>query len=253
MPRPSPRHLFFARPHTRQPLFFRRQRPLWLYNIKHLTRLPPRVYFPPSMAVVHPFQKPEADEPPALHDRAMDNLRFIREAMERASSFTAVPGWGQVAIGVTALFAALVASQQKSFAEWIAVWLTEAAVSTAIAGWTMYRKAHASDTSLLSRPGRKLIINLSPPMIVAALLTVVFYRAGLTGLLPGLWLLLYGTGVVTGGAFSVRPVPFMGLCFMFVGAGALFLPASWGNALMAAGFGLLHIIFGLHIARNYGG
>lgn len=206
-----------------------------------------------SMAVVRPFQKPTADEPPALHDRAMDNLRFIREAMERASSFTAVPGWGQVAIGVTALFAALVASQQKAFADWLAVWLAEASVSAGIAGWTMYRKAHASDTSLLSRPGRKLIINLSPPMVVGALLTVVFYRAGLTGQLPGLWLLLYGTGVVTGGAFSVRPVPFMGLCFMLVGAGALFCSAAWGNAFMAAGFGLLHIIFGLHIARNYGG
>jgi hypothetical protein len=205
------------------------------------------------MAVVQPFQKPTVDEPPALHDRAMDNLRFIRETMERASSFTAVPGWGQVAIGVTALFAALVASQQKSFADWFAVWLAEAALSAAIAGWTMYWKAHASDTSLLSRPGRKLIINLTPPMIVGALLTVVFYRAGLTGLLPGLWLLLYGTGVVTGGAFSVRPVPFMGLCFMLAGAGALFCPAAWGNAFMAAGFGLLHISFGLHIARNYGG
>ena len=211
------------------------------------------VYFRRDMAVVQPFQNPPTDEPPALHDRAMDNLRFIREAMERASSFTAVPGWGQVAIGVTALFAALVASQQKPFSDWIAVWLVEAAVSLAIAGWTMYRKAHASDTSLLSRPGRKLIINLSPPMLVGALLTVVFYRAGLTGLLPGLWLLLYGTGVVTGGAFSVRPVPVMGLCFMFVGAGALFCPPAWGDAFMGAGFGLLHIIFGLHIARNYGG
>lgn len=205
------------------------------------------------MPVVQPFQKPSVDEPPALHDRAMDNLRFIREAMERASSFTAVPGWGQVAIGVTALFAALVASQQKSFADWLVVWLVEAVVSLAIAGWTMYRKAHASDTPLLSQPGRKLIINLSPPMFVGALLTIVFYRAGLTGALPGLWLLLYGTGVVTGGAFSVRPVPVMGLCFMFVGAGALFCPAAWGDAFMAAGFGLLHITFGLHIARNYGG
>lgn len=205
------------------------------------------------MSVVQPFQKTSVDEPPALHDRAMDNLRFIREAMERASSFTAVPGWGQVAIGVTALFAALVASQQKSFADWLAVWFVEAVVSLAIAGWTMYRKAHASDTPLLSQPGRKLIINLSPPMFVGALLTIVFYRAGLTGALPGLWLLLYGTGVVTGGAFSVRPVPVMGLCFMFVGAGALFCPAAWGDAFMAAGFGLLHVIFGLHIARNYGG
>ncbi|HJQ34027.1 MAG TPA: hypothetical protein VJ866_17735 [Pyrinomonadaceae bacterium] len=208
------------------------------------------------MAVVHTFEKPRAEEPeqpPALHDRAMDNLRFIRETMERASSFTAVPGWGQVAIGATALFAALVASQQRTFPEWFAVWMVEVVVSAAIAGWTMYRKAHASDTSLLSRPGRKLFINLTPPVVVGALLTIVFYRGGLAGQLPGLWLLLYGTGVVTGGAFSVRPVPFMGLCFMLLGAGALFLPAAWGDVLMAAGFGLLHVIFGLHIARNYGG
>src|ERR1044072_7900168 len=183
------------------------------------------------MAVVHTFrERPRAEEePPALHDRAMDNLRFIRETMERASAFTAVPGWGQVAIGLTALFAALVAWQQKTFGAWFAVWTTEAAVSAVIAGWTMYRKAHASDTSLLSRPGRKLIINLSPPMLVGALLTVVFYRAGLLALLPGLWLLLYGTGVVTGGAFSVRPVPFMGLCFMFLGAGGFFLLVAGGG------------------------
>src|SRR5215213_1567654 len=178
------------------------------------------------MAVVHTFEKPQDGEPPALHDRAMDNLRFIREAMERASAFTAVPGWGQVAIGVTALFAALVASQQKAFGEWFGVWMSEAAVSAGIAGWTMYRKAHASDTSLLSRPGRKLIINLSPPVLVGAVLTVVFYRAGLTSQLPGLWLLLYGTGVVTGGAFSVRPVPFIKLFFMFLKSRSLFLPAT---------------------------
>ncbi len=209
---------------------------------------------PASMAVIHQFKRQTEDEaPPALHDRAMDNLRFIRETMERASSFTAVPGKGQIAIGGSALFAALVASQQETSAAWLAVWMVEAAASATIAGWTMYRKARASSTAVFSHPGRKLILNLSPPMFVGALLTVVFYRAGMEAQLPGLWLLLYGTGVVTGGAFSVRPVPVMGLCFMFVGAGALFLPPQWGDALMAAGFGLLHIIFGIHIARNYGG
>lgn len=209
------------------------------------------------MAVVHPFKQhtadPAADAPPALHDRAMDNLRFIRETMERATAFTAVPGWGQVAIGVTAVFAALVASQQQTTEAWLAIWLAEAVVALVIAGATMYRKARAAATPLMSQPARKLVINFSPPVFVAALLTVVFYRAGLTGLLPGLWLLLYGTGVVTGGSFSVRPVPFMGLCFMFVGAGAFFCPPAWGDALMAVGFGALHVAFGIHIARRYGG
>jgi hypothetical protein len=206
------------------------------------------------MGVVRPFQKQtHFEEPPALHDRAMDNLRFIRETMERASAFTAVPGWGQAAVGLTALLAALVASRQTTREAWIAVWFAEALVSLVIVGYTMYRKARAAATPLLSQPARKLASNFAPPMLAGALLTIVFYRAGLTEMLPGLWLLLYGTGVVTGGAFSVRPVPVMGLCFMFVGAGALFSPPAWGDAFLAAGFGLLHIIFGLHIARNYGG
>ena len=192
-------------------------------------------------------------EAPALHDRAMDNLRFIRETMERATAFTAVPGWGQFIIGVTALFAALVASQQQTREAWLAVWFAEACLSLVIAGWAMSRKARAASTPLLSQPGRKLVINFAPPMFVGALLTIVFWRAGLAGLLPAVWLLLYGTGVVTGGAFSVRPVPVMGLCFMLLGAGALFCPPTWGDAFMAAGFGGLHILFGLHIARYYGG
>jgi hypothetical protein len=211
------------------------------------------VYRGRDMGVVRPLQQPRFEEPPALHDRAMDNLRFIRETMERASSFTAVPGWGQAAIGLTALLAALVASRQPTREAWVMIWLAEALVSLAIAGWTMYTKARAAATPLLSQPGRKLASNFAPPVVAGALLTIVFYRAGLTEMLPGLWLLLYGTGVVTGGAFSVRPVPVMGLCFMCVGAGALFSPPAWGDAFLAAGFGLLHIVFGLHIARNYGG
>jgi hypothetical protein len=220
---------------------------------KALDTGPEEAYRVVRMAVVHTIQRETDKQPPALHDRAMDNLRFIRETMERASAFTAVPGWGQVAIGVTAIFASLVASQQNSFGAWFSIWMAEAVIALVIAGWTMYRKARAAATPLLSRPGRKLAINFTPPMFVGALLTIVFYRAGLTGLLPGLWLLLYGAGVVTGGAFSVRPVPFMGLCFMFVGAGAFFCPPTWGNGFMAAGFGALHIIFGAHIARRYGG
>jgi len=197
--------------------------------------------------------KSSPEEPPALHDRAMDNLRYIRETMERASSFTAVPGWGQVAIGVTALVAAYVAAHQSTARGWLGTWLAEAIISLLIAGWLMDRKARASGTPLLSGPGRKVAFSLSPPMVVGALLTVVLFRAGLTGAIPGMWLLLYGTGVVTGGMYSVSIVPVMGICFMAMGAAGIFAPAAWGNWLMAAGFGGLHIVFGSVIARKHGG
>jgi hypothetical protein len=183
----------------------------------------------------------------------MDNLRYIRETMERASSFTAVPGWGGVIIGVTALLAALLAERQSTRHGWLMTWLAEALLALAVGGWTMTRKARAAESTVLSGPGRKFALSLFPPLLAGAVLTVVLYRAHVFSALPGLWLLLYGTGVVTGGAFSVRVVPVMGLCFMALGTAALWAPPAYGNWLMAAGFGVLHIIFGIIIARRYGG
>src|SRR5918994_423647 len=195
---------------------------------------------------------PETEHPPALHERAMDNLRYIRETMERASAFTGISGWGQVAIGGTALISALIASRQSSFHIWLAVWIAEAVVSLLIAGWSMDRKARTAQMPLLSGPGRKVAFSLSPPLFVGGLLTVVLYQAGLISAIPGVWLLLYGTGVVTGGMFSVTIVPIMGLCFMTLGAITLFSNPAFANWFLAAGFGGLHIVFGVIIARRYG-
>jgi hypothetical protein len=196
---------------------------------------------------------PQKEEPPALHERAMDNLKYIRETMERATAFTGISGWGQVAIGFTALVSASISAQQKTFKAWLAVWMAEALIALLIAGWSIDRKARAAKMPLLSGPGRKVAFSLSPPIFAGAIVTIVLYRAGLTNAIPGLWLLLYGTGVVTGGMFSVSVVPIMGLCFMALGAAAFFAPAEYANWLMAAGFGGLHIVFGVIIARRYGG
>lgn len=206
------------------------------------------------MASIRQFPAPvEEEKPPALHDRAMDNLRFIRETMERASEFTAVPGWGGVLMGLTALAAAVVAQLQPTMNLWLATWVGEALLALLIGGWTIDSKARRAETPVMSGPGRKFALSYSPPILVGVLLTIALYRGGMWRELPGTWLLLYGTGVVTGGAFSVKIVPVMGLCFMLLGAVALFAPAAWANYLMAAGFGGLHIIFGIIIARRHGG
>lgn len=202
---------------------------------------------------VEPSWQPRVSQVPARHAHAEENLRFIRETMERSASFTAVPGWGGVIMGATALAAAAAASRQPSPKAWLAIWLGEALLAHLIGAWAIGRKSRAANTPLFSRPGRKFALGLFPPLVAGALLTLVLYRAGLAGVLPGTWLLLYGAGVVTGGAFSVKVVPVMGICFMAAGALALFTPASWGNEFMAAGFGGLHILFGIIIARRYGG
>jgi len=185
--------------------------------------------------------------------RAADHLRYIRETMESAAEFTAVPGWGGVTMGMTALGAAVLAARQLSPLGWVAIWLAEAFVAVAIAAPAAATKARRANSSLFSGPGRKFVLSFAPPIVVGALLTLALFHLGVVSALPGVWLLLYGTAIVTGGAFSVRAVPIMGLCLMALGAAALFAPASWGNLFMATGFGLVQIAFGLWIALRYGG
>ena len=184
---------------------------------------------------------------------AADDLSFIRETLATAGSFTAVSGSGQMLVGVSALLAAWLASRMPDFTSWAMVWALEALVAMAIAIASSARKARASQTPLLSGPGRKFVLALLPPLVAGATLTLLLVKTGLTAAVPGTWLLLYGTAVATGGSFSVRAVPLMGYAFMALGAVALGAPVAWTNYLMAAGFGGLHIVFGWVIARKYGG
>ena len=156
-------------------------------------------------------------------------------------------------MGITAIGAAAIASRQRSFWLWLATWGVEALIAVTIASWSTFSKLRASGTSLFFGPGRRFMYSFAPPLLVGALLTIVLAPMGLYGVIPGIWLLMYGTGVVTGGAFSIRVVPLMGLCFIVLGAVALFSPASWGDIFLATGFGGFHVIFGAVIARKYGG
>jgi hypothetical protein len=196
---------------------------------------------------------PRKPEIPALHAHAMDNLRFIRDTMAATTAFTAVPGLGGVFMGLTALAAAWVSSQQATEHDRLLVWSIELALAVAIGAFAMAVKARVARISLFRGAARKFTLSLLPPILTGALLTVVIYKNDLDFVLPGLWMLCYGAGVVTAGAFSIRIVPLMGLCFMVLGGVALFFPPSAGDLFMALGFGGLHILFGSIIAWRHGG
>jgi hypothetical protein len=189
----------------------------------------------------------------AVDVHAAEHLRYIRDTMASATAFTAVSGRGSVAMGATACVAALVAESQTSEPAWLATWLVGAAVAFTIGAVAMRQKARAAGAVLFSGPGRRFMLSYAAPMVAGIIQTATLYLAGLSGLLPGTWLLLYGTAAVAGGASSIKPIPIAGACFMALGAAALFAPTSWGNWFMAAGFGFVQIVFGVLIARRYGG
>jgi hypothetical protein len=205
------------------------------------------------MAAAAPHPRPHPPEPESIQGRAADDLRFIRHAMERGSTFTAVPGMGGAAMGGIGLVAAGFGSMQPTAPRWLAVWLMAAAIAFLVGVIAMRRKAARAGLALTGAPARRFALGLLAPLVAGAALTFGLWFHGAWPLMPSVWLLLYGTGLLTGGAMSVTPLRVLGLAFMVLGIIALVTPPAWGNAWLAMGFGGLQVAFGIYIARFYGG
>lgn len=196
-----------------------------------------------------------SEAPLPMREHALDNIRFIRDAMERAGSFTSIPGWGGVGVGVTAIVTTIVAQQflGRSLRLWLLTWLAEAVIAAVIGFGTMAHKARRSEAAFMSGAAKRFFISYFAPLVAGAVVTLALVRAEAYSAIPSTWLLLYGTAFVSSGAFSIRVIPVMGVAFMLLGALAAFVPLGASNILLGAGFGGLHIIFGFIIARSYGG
>lgn len=192
-------------------------------------------------------------EPIPIHEHALDNLRFIRETMERAAEFTVVPGWGLFGMGCIALAAGAVAMRQTSHTGWLRCWIVAAGLAFVVGAITMRRKAALEGKAVFAAPGRRFALSFAPAILAGAALTIALVEARLWSTLPGMWLLLYGAAIASGGAFSTKLIPAMGAGFLGFGLAAMFGPPAWTDVWLIAGFGGLHVIFGLVIARRYGG
>ena len=188
-----------------------------------------------------------------LHSRAEQNLHYIRETMRSAGTFTSVPGKGGIAMGIVGGIAALVASRMETPVGMLTVWIASAPIAALLGGAFMVAKARRMETALAGIVARRFFTGFAPPLVVAAVLTWLLLAQGASDIVPSMWLMLYGAAAISGGAFSVRLVAVMGICFVALGVVGALTPAAWANAWLSAGFGGLHIVFGSIIARNHGG
>jgi hypothetical protein len=203
---------------------------------------------------MNPASKPDpaSPQPIALHEHAEDNLRYIRATMENATSFTGVSGRGYILAGLSALIAAWLAARQSSQAAWLLVWMLELLLAAVVALGMTARKASHQGKPLWSSSGRKLLLAFIPAMTAGGVLTLALFLRNNTTLLPGIWLSLYGAGVMTAGVWSVRILPLMGGLFLCAGALVLLTPVP-PDLMLGLGFGGLHILFGAILWRNHGG
>lgn len=199
------------------------------------------------MAHVEP--NPATPSTADIRQRALSNLQYIRGTMEAAGSFTAVPGRGAIVMGLIALSAGALASLPALQEYWLAVWAAAAALAIPAGVISLVIKLRSNHQPLLHGSARRFLLTLAPALLASSLLTAGMVLHGQTELVVSLWLLGYGAAIAATGSFAARPVALMGASFMLLGAIALVTPQSWANAILAIGFGGLHIAFGIWIAR----
>ena len=201
-----------------------------------------------------PISRREAESSgPIMDIQAENQIKYIRDVMSRATTFTAVPGKGMIGMGVIALVATAVALASLETLMWLYAWAGAVVVAPVLGFTLLVRKARRTGTSLRSGVGQKFILSFTSCIFVGFLLSIGLWSIDHLELMPGVWMLMYGVGTLTGGSLSIKVIPILGVLFIVFGAIALFMPLFWSNVLMGVTFGGLHLIFGTIITRNYGG
>ena len=204
------------------------------------------------------MQRPSAaftaqPEPPVtIESRALGTLAYIRASIDSSSSMD-VPGMAGIVMGVIGVLAAIVVSVPRWAAHWLGIWLCAAAVALLLGSALVARQYVRRGHTRYYGPARKFLLCLCPALFAGAVLTGVAWTAGLTGMVPGIWLLLYGCAVLSASTVTIagisRLIGVMGTLFVALGSMAFMLPAATHTALLGLGFGVLHIVFGILIGR----
>jgi hypothetical protein len=194
----------------------------------------------------------QSEAPAVAQSRALGTLAYIRASIESSSTMD-VPGMAGIVMGLIGALTALVVSLPVFAAHWLAIWLVAAAAALALGGALVARQVGRRGHGRYPGPARKFLLCLCPALLAGAALTSVLWTAGAGGVIPGMWLLLYGCAVLSASTVMMagitRLVCLMGALFVALGVLAFVLPAAAHTVLLGLGFGLLHIVFGFLIGR----
>jgi hypothetical protein len=194
--------------------------------------------------------RPEA--PVAIESRALGTLAYIRTSIESSSSMD-VPGMAGIVMGIIGVLTAIVVSLPRWAPHWLAIWLIAAAAALLFGGALVARQIARRGHARYLGPARKFLLCLCPALLAGAVLTLVFETAGMTNLIPGMWLLLYGCAVLSASTVTIasiaRLICVMGALFVALGSVTFALPAGAHTAMLGLGFGVVHILFGILIGR----
>ena len=199
-------------------------------------------------------------DPAQASESPQDNLQYIRQTLDAASRLSGVSGVGLVAVGALAL-AAVVVNIRLTGAPWnaaypfraLAVWAVLLVISAAITAASMATKSRQTGQLFWSPVLRKALAICAAPMLLGLLLSVALLRRAELELLPLIWLGCYGAALTSAGVISVSPVRWMGISFLLLATIAVFTPVANGLALLALGFGGLHLLFGGYIYWRHHG
>ena len=193
-----------------------------------------------------------SEAPVAIESRALGTLAYIRASIESSSSMD-VPGMAGIVMGVIGMLAAVMVSLPGFAPHWLWIWLVAAAVALLLGGALVARQIAQRGRSRYFGPARKFLLCLCPALFAGAVLTWVLVTVGMSDVVPGMWLLLYGCAVLSAstviGAAVARYVCIMGAAFVVLGMLTFVLPATAHVVMLGLGFGVLHIAFGVLIGR----
>jgi len=184
----------------------------------------------------------------ALDMHALGTLKYIRASID-AAGVLGVPGSAGIAMGSVGLLAALLAADPPLAPYWLTIWLAAGVAALLCGSALMVHQAVRSETALYRGPARKFLLCLAPSLFAGAVITFALWRGHAVEMLPGAWLLLYGCGVTAASTMTVRSIGIMGGLFLLLGVAALSLPMRDSDLLLGAGFGGLHLAFGIVIGR----